>query len=272
MRLRTPSATSSRVVAGAALAALLVGLTACVARTFEYAGPDASDDDAAAVDSGSADAAADACVPLSAEVCGNGLDDDCNGAVDDIDITTDEQNCGDCVIECTNAFGTTECLNGTCTPACDPGAVDCDGDPIAGCELIDTNPMCADAVMGGMVAGDMGADVLSLSGSDEAWYRFRIDETVSVSATNLRAVVQLASPPGINFDLFVRCASCASPLILSSSNPSGMADIVPIGRTDIAGDTTFEIFVEIRYADATACADWFLTVSGNTGTFSPSCD
>jgi len=66
------------------------------------------------------------------EVC-NGLDDDCNGTVDDgFDVQTDLANCGSCGNSCftsapTNAY-TTGCVAGVCHFACLPGFVDSNGD------------------------------------------------------------------------------------------------------------------------------------------------
>jgi hypothetical protein len=102
----------------------------------------------------------------------NGLDDDCNGLVDEgFDLTSDDQHCGDCTIACqagtgcrASACGETNCSNG----------LDDDGDQQKDCE----DPECAshacsleaatlncgrgsspiDGGYGGLVALDGGAD------------------------------------------------------------------------------------------------------------------
>ncbi len=66
------------------------------------------------------------------ELC-NGLDDDCNGTVDDgFNLQSDLANCGSCGNSCftgapTNAY-TTGCVSGNCQFACLPGFVDSNGD------------------------------------------------------------------------------------------------------------------------------------------------
>jgi hypothetical protein len=60
---------------------------------------------------------------------GNGL----NGC--ETDLNTSVQACGSCSTKCTNANGTTQCVQGVCTPTC--GAAyykDCDLNPNNGCE------------------------------------------------------------------------------------------------------------------------------------------
>jgi hypothetical protein len=86
-----------------------------------------------------------------AEICGNGLDDDCDGVVDNgcvtcpagqvacsgtcVDTQSDPSNCGGCGLRCNfpNAIGA--CASGACHLAgCNPGFADCNGNPADGCE------------------------------------------------------------------------------------------------------------------------------------------
>ncbi len=70
------------------------------------------------------------------EVC-NGLDDDCDGVVDNgFDLTTDPNNCGSCGNVCFAPNASTGCTNGNCViVACAPGFIDCDGNFSNGCEV-----------------------------------------------------------------------------------------------------------------------------------------
>ncbi len=76
----------------------------------------------------------DACVP-SMERC-NGLDDDCDGVVDNgFNTATDPMNCGRCGLACDFQNGTGICTAGACTlMACRMGFDDCDRNPANGCE------------------------------------------------------------------------------------------------------------------------------------------
>ncbi len=86
----------------------------------------------------------DACVPHT-EQC-NGMDDDCDGVVDNgIDTRTDPNNCGACGRVCMLAHTNIEaCVAGQCEPArCDQGFDNCDGIAANGCEMtVDTLSDC----------------------------------------------------------------------------------------------------------------------------------
>ncbi len=83
----------------------------------------------------------DACAKSNngVETC-DGLDDDCNGKIDDVDITQ-VQHCGSCANNCLTQFGTgvdlttVTCNAGTCSYGkCVQDYYDIDGDPSNGCE------------------------------------------------------------------------------------------------------------------------------------------
>jgi hypothetical protein len=92
------------------------------------------------------------CVPglPTAEAC-NGIDDDCDGDIDeDWDFQTDPNNCGGCGEICVLPNATPVCNSGQCAiESCDSGYADCDGNPENGCETqlgtLDNCASCGDA-------------------------------------------------------------------------------------------------------------------------------
>jgi hypothetical protein len=84
--------------------------------------------------------------------CSGGTGPDCTGANDNfccnslcVNLNTDGNNCGSCGHTCTNAHGTSSCVNGGCRYTCDVGFDNCDGSPDNGCETdITSTSSCGD--------------------------------------------------------------------------------------------------------------------------------
>ena len=225
--------------------------------------------------------------PGAVETC-SGLDEDCDDLVDAADPDLFRPLCelqtGVCVGSQKPAERCVAGQWGACTGAdyaahspayenpeatCDSLDNDCDGqvDEIP----LDTNPECAAHTVLGSVPGDAGGATLSATELDERFYRVTISET-SGGTVDLTARVQLTSPAGADFDLFVFCVSCGGTLAGSSTNGPGMVDTVDVGRDDIVGDQTFDLLIEVRLSTGGPCGLWQLEITGNVVTTNRSCN
>lgn len=128
---------------------------------------------------------------------------------------------------------------------------------------LNTNPACGSAVNLGTIAGDSGTPLITRTGVGEAFFMVRIQENSS-SSRPLNARVRLQVPPAVDYDLVVRCASCASTVTKLSKLGVGLAEQIDVTRADNFTDNSFTIYVEVRYYTGSSCSPWTLTISGNT--------
>jgi len=94
----------------------------------------------------------------------------------------------------------------------------------------------------------VGANVRTASGYDEAFHYVPITENDSgFTPVYLSAAVTLQSPPGVDFDLCVRCTNCAGAEKCSITGGAGQTDTVTLyNDDDFGGDDTFYAFIEVR--------------------------
>ena len=215
----------------------------------------------------------------------NGTNDDCDpGSSDGSEDPQVGASCdggdGDLCLEGTLSCsgGSLLCSDGsgTTVEACAGDGVDedCDGSVDEGFNRND-NPSCSAAVVNlGSISGDTGAGQVFRSRFDEEWYRIRIVEDSNLSLY-VSATVQLHSPPGADFDLYVYCGTCGGSLAGSSiiGGLTGHFDTVNVRRDDGPfSDDSFDITIEVRHFQSSFCANWGLTVFGNTAVNAATCN
>jgi hypothetical protein len=218
---------------------------------------------------GSTSCSGGSCAPS----CSSGWDS-CDGDADDgceTSLTT-TSNCGSCGSTCSLANGTESCSTGSCQVTdcynkwCDSNGYDYDG-----CEYnLDTNPTCGSASYAGSVSGDTGGggDTITINGRGERWYRVRVRED-SNNIEGPQAKITLNSPTGTDYDLRAYCSGCSGSYAGSFS--SGSVDTVGFSWGDSwGGDDTTDIYFKVETFSADVCANWTVTIAGDTTTANPS--
>jgi len=202
--------------------------------------------------------------PAAIEQC-NSLDDNCDGTIDEgFNLSSDPSNCGSCGNVCVALNSTNPCTAGVCTPACLFGWASCDSNPNNGCEtLLNTNPTCTSTLIGA-VSGDGAGASVTRTGRGEEFVTVRVNEgSGGIFVEDLTARVTLVVPPGVDYDLIVRCNSCPGASQTSQTETVSVRNI-----DDLDSDDSFDLIIEIRFSGATgataACASWSLTVQGDT--------
>lgn len=142
-----------------------------------------------------------------------------------------------------------------------------------GCDFSHPNT-CGTATQLGNVAGDQNEPAVVVTGTTSEWLLILIEEKdSSIFDADLSYTASLASPSGMNYDLFVHQGPQDGPPNCSAAAklgmPSGGQEVVsdkwdddqPLGGED---DSVF-LSIEVRHISGTNCtAPWTLTIEGNT--------
>lgn len=138
--------------------------------------------------------------------------------------------------------------------------------------VADTNPACVNYINLGNIAGDLGSGSLYWSGTTEAWLRVNLIESTS-GDYDLSAMIFLYSPPGSDFDLYVRCLGCSGATNGWSFEHSlaGHTDSTFVLRHDTDRIDSYPILIEVRAFQQNSCGTWQLSVVGNTGGLYETC-
>jgi hypothetical protein len=193
---------------------------------------------------------------------------DCNASdADGCDrALTSNTSCGACNVPCFRAHANTTCSTGECQiSSCASGWGNCDQNGDNGCEaeLTFVRGNCDGPAMGwaGSLCGDRDTMVGS-SNTGSWWAGIAVADCDAVSVSrSMGVVVQLQSPPGLNYDLYVY-EPCGT-LRGSSTNGAGQLDTVEHTWPDSANvDDARDVRVEVRYVAGGGCASWTLTLAG----------
>ncbi len=179
------------------------------------------------------------------------------------------KDCEDCSDDFSNATGTcsnNECVIGECTE----GYSNCDANP-SDCEtLLDSDPVCLNAVSLGALDGDEYAGTLcptecktgpSRTGYGERWYKIYMEEESNCPA-DIRLRAQLQSPPGMDYDLYLY-EPCGT-LRDSSVNGAGEMDEVThyISEGWLGHSDSTWMYLQIKFFSGDSCEEWTLQTKG----------
>ncbi len=120
------------------------------------------------------------------------------------------------------------------------------------------------------VDGDQHSDTRTIKGTTSRWFKVLVSEAVSsfISFPKLSYTATLATPPGMDFDLFEYDGTISTPSC--SGNPkhaTGNPEAVSSSWGDTLGvDDTRWLTLEVRYISGEMCPSnpWTLTVKGHT--------
>jgi len=204
--------------------------------------------------------------------------DDCNrdGLSCETSLATNS-NCGACGMICSLPGATTSCTTGSCNfTGCSGGYANCDALTTNGCEVRHANVAgsCGTGNVGtwagdtscGFICGGNGLDgtpFATRTGVTSAWFMARAAENSSCSAS-LHHHIELQSPPGADYDLFVY-RTCGGAPVGSSSAGTGALDAVDVNQGENSGaDDSFDYYIEVRHYGGSSCTPWTLRFYGHS--------
>jgi hypothetical protein len=198
----------------------------------------------------------------TAEIC-DGLDNDCDGTLDEGDICPFDNAAGSCV--------KTACA----LSSCNTGFANCDGSAANGCEVnLSTasnsfeTPMiigshCADTKKGFMCSSNSSFDNFATrTGTGGKFFKATARECSECQA-DLEMKFTLDVPDGVNYDLYIFKSS--GTLVASSITGVGVDESVTVKVPDNAGpDDQTDYIIEVRYYSGSSCIQWTLNAFGHT--------
>jgi hypothetical protein len=137
----------------------------------------------------------------------------------------------------------------------------------AGCDYGATNDCPASEILS-TIDGDQNSDTRTVKGTTSKWFKVLVNEAVSsVFNDPISYTATLATPPGMDFDLFEYDGTTTTPSC--AGNPKhaiGNPELVSETWSDSNGSDDKWLTLEVRYISGDMCPSdpWTLTVKGHT--------
>ncbi|HEY3547831.1 MAG TPA: hypothetical protein VGK17_17305, partial [Propionicimonas sp.] len=207
----------------------------------------------------------------------------CDGAYAtgcNINKETDPDNCGACNSPCKPIQNqSASCGSTGCTRNCLPEFMDCDNNPVTGCEtslngLAPPPPANCNPVVelgSGSINGDTAGAPVVKTGVGEGTFHIKVVEA-STGTAAVTAELNLESPTGATYDMFVSTGSCGGTNSGPVASSNGVASTVVCTCDFPYLWDDYEVWVEVVLKSGASCSPWTLTLTGNVAsTCSSSC-
>ncbi|MBI5524806.1 MAG: choice-of-anchor D domain-containing protein [Deltaproteobacteria bacterium] len=192
----------------------------------------------------------------------------------------DPENCGACGTPCTLPDATPTCATGTCKVAsCDSGHANCDINDANGCELAhvdypsgntcnnpsDAGSACGDnrwwSVFKGCHTAVWDSTPFKVeTGNTSKWFQATATNCMQIACTDpVRHRVQLTVPVGVEYDLCVYKAGCAS---AECTTATASAPVTVEVNSEPKEELDFTYVAEVRFKTGTSCENWSLSFTG----------
>ncbi len=194
--------------------------------------------------------------------------------------TNDANNCGGCGTQCVSLNSTNTCVNSACSPACNSGFGQCDGNNNNGCEVQNSGYTNApyqhdfgshncDAASGFICSGNSCTARASATTQRGRYYACWANEDSSCSAYT-GTQFDLAVPAGVNYDLYITggCSCQGSDGVVragacSSTRGAGSTDSIDVWCNENSGsEEDFRVNIEVRWVSGFSCQNYTITASG----------
>ncbi len=209
--------------------------------------------------------------PAASEICGDNLDNNCNGVLEEGCPTDNDADGYDSSVDCNDSNAS---VNPGAEEVCDDGIDnDCDGAMDQDDSDCNTGvPTCAEAINLGSISGDSGcvSGPTVSAGTGQKWYRIRVrEDSGDIFGASLRLTVTLQVMSG-DYDLYVYW-NCGALRCSSTNSGTATEQLILEQDDEIGADDSFDVWIEVRDYSGTPSSTWNLVIQGDCGTSLPDC-